>query len=409
MGYKVMVVFSLVGIGLAACGLSPQSPTPMIASMTSTPFSTSEPPTPTVTIVNIPIPTHPALPVVSASSLTHVDFLDPNNGWGVVSNDGGLILRTVDGGKTWLNATPPGLTGIGYSTNLSILDVETVWALIPNADFFTGTLYRTTNGGVTWTSFEVPFGGGSLQFLDASSGRVLADRGAAAGSQSVEMFQSSDGGATWLSVYNNDPTRPDSSNSLPFGGNKNGMTFIDANTGWVTGSRPMGGDVYLFVTHDGGISWEQQTIPLPTAYQAYQFNPQPPLFFSNDGILSLRIYRTNSVDFTFYTSHTGGASWTGDPTNANQVIKPGNFAFADALHGWSWDGGPQIYFTTDGTHSWKELSPNLDLSGQLSQLVFVPGSVGQFIGWALTSEDNNGHAQLYKTIDNGGTWTLLNP
>ena len=56
----------------------------------------------------------------------------------------------------------------------------------------------------------------------------------------MELFQTSDGGATWLSVYNNDPTRPDSSNSLPLSGIKNGMTFLDANTGWVTGTTTSG-------------------------------------------------------------------------------------------------------------------------------------------------------------------------
>jgi photosystem II stability/assembly factor-like uncharacterized protein len=357
----------------------------------------------------MPLPTPPDLPVVSSPVLVHIDLQDANNGWGIATNDGGYLLRTVDGGATWLNDTPPGLTGIGYSTDLSVLDVNTAWVLIPNADFFTGKLYRTTDGGLTWTSFDVPFGGGSIQFLDASTGLALADRGVGLGSNSVEMYQTSDGGANWLSVFNNDPTRPDSSGSLPLSGIKNGMTFLDANTGWVTGTRPVDGEVYLFVTHDGGISWAQQSIPLPAGYESYQYMPQAPVFFGNDGFLPLVIYLSSTTDFIFYTTHDGGTTWTGDPTNANRIVMPCHYAFADKLHGWCWEGGANLYSTTDGAQTWAGMPTGLDLSGRLAQMEFVPGTTGQFTGWALTSVDDAGRSQLYKTTDSGGTWTPLIP
>jgi photosystem II stability/assembly factor-like uncharacterized protein len=401
---KICLIFGVLALAMVACNLAK-----LPAVLTDTPVIITNTPISTATVGSIPLPSTPDLSIASSSALTHIIFLDANNGWGIASNDGGHILRTVDSGTTWLNATPPGLTGIGYSTDLSVLDVNTAWVLVPNADFFTGMLYRTSDGGLTWTSFAVPFGGTNIQFLDASTGRALADRGAGAGSQSVEMFQTSDGGANWLSVFNNDPTRPDSSGSLPLSGIKNGMIFLDANTGWVTGTRPMDGDVYLFVTHDGGISWEQQSILLPAGYETYQYMPQAPVFFGSEGFLPLMVYLSNSPDFTFYITQDGGTSWTGDPTNANKVVSPGLFTFADAIHGWSWDGGINIYFTTDGAQTWGGMSASLDLSGRLSQLEFVPGTAGQFIGWALTSEDNVGHSQLYKTTDNGGTWDLLIP
>jgi hypothetical protein len=40
---------------------------------------------------------------------------------------------------------------------------------------------------------------------------------------------------------------------------------------------------------------------------------------------------------------------------------------------------------------------------------FVPGTAGGFTGWALTIVDDTGHSQLYKTTDNGITWTPLIP
>jgi photosystem II stability/assembly factor-like uncharacterized protein len=409
---KIFVISSVLVIAMAACTptqMTAGSPdTPVIITSSPTPVISTETPTPLAT-TEVPLPTVPNMTVVASPALIHIDFLGANNGWAIASNGSGYILRTVDGGTTWLNATPSGLTGIGYSWNLSVLDVNTVWVLVPNPDFFTGMLYRTTDGGLTWSSFAVPFGGGSLQFVVASTGRVLADRGAGAGSQSVELFQTSDGGATWLSVFNDDPTRPDSSGSLPLSGIKNGMTFMDANTGWVTGTRPVDGEVYLFVTRDGGISWEQQGIPLPAGYDTYMYMPQAPVFFGNDGFLPLTIYLSDTTELTFYTTHDGGTTWTGDPTNANRVIVPGMYSFADALHGWSWNGGTAQFFTSDGGQTWSGMPASLDLSGRLSQIVFVPGSNGQFTGWALTGLDDAGHSQLYKTTDSGGTWNLLFP
>ncbi len=401
-----LLVIFLVGCNL---GKAPATGTPVVATKIPNSPTSTETSRPTMTAGIIPAPTTPGMGLVASPALTDIAFQDANNGWGVASNDSGYIVRTTDGGSTWLNVTPPGLTGIGYSSNLSVLDVNTVWVLVPNIDFFTGRLFRTTDGGNIWSSFDVPFGGGMLQFLDASTGRILADRGAGAGSQSVELFQTSDGGASWMSVFNDDPTRPDSSNSLPLSGIKNGMTFFDANTGWATGTRPVDGEVYLFVTHDGGISWEQQSVPLPAGYESYQYMPQAPVFFGSTGYLPLTVYLTGLTEITFYSTHDGGITWTGDPTNANMVIKPGQYSFADALHAWCWDGGSTLYFTSDGGQTWGGLATSLDLSGSLSQIVFVPANAGQFIGWALTGPDTAGHSQLYKTTDNGGTWTALLP
>lgn len=400
---KTYFASGILLFAILACNLQTgvAMPTPMGAANTPVPSITD---TAVPSVTNAPVP--PALPAVASPTLAHIDFQDINNGWGVAD---GYILRTVDAGTTWLNATPPGIGTVGYSTSFSVLDVNTVWVLAPGADFFTGTLYRTTDGGVTWTSNPVPFGGATLQFLDASTGRALADRGAGAGSQAVELYQTSDDGATWVSVFHNDPTQPDSSNSLPLSGIKSGMTFLDANTGWVTGSRPMDGDVYLFVTHDGGTSWAQQSLPLPAGYETYQYMSQAPVFFGNDGFLPLMIYLSSTIDFTFYTTHDGGATWSGDPTDANRVVMPGRYALADALHAWSWDGGVNLYFTTDGAQTWGGMAASLDLSGRLSELDFVPSTTEWFTGWVLTSVDDSGHSQLYRTTDSGAIWTPLIP
>ena len=405
MRIRIFLIILLPVLVLQAClpGQTPGIPTEALNSVT--PASTQ---TQTVAIPTFTVPP-PDLPTVSSPDLIHIKFLDPNNGWGVSVNGTGQLLRTVDGGASWLNATPPELTGIGYSTVLDVLNNNTVWALVPNQDFFTGKLYRTIDGGLTWTSVDVPFGGASLQFLDSTTGRAMADRGVGLGSNAVEIFQTSDGGATWHSVFNNDPSRSDSTDSLPFSGIKNGMKFLDADTGWVTGTRPMAGDIYLFVTLDGGATWKQQTILLPAGYDSYQYYPQAPIFINKEGFQPLMIYLPETTEQTIFISHDGGITWNGNPLIASRIIPPGQVSFGDARHGWSWDGGLKINLTTDGSQTWTELTSSLDLSGRLAQMEFVPGPADQFTGWALSSVDESGHSQLFRTMDNGTTWTLVVP
>ena len=350
------------------------------------------------------VPATPALPVLASPALVQIDFQDANSGWGIAVNAKGSVLRTVDGGSTWYNATPPGVGRLGVSASLAVLDSNTAWVLAPGTDFFSDTLYRTGDGGVTWSSNTVPFSGAYLQFLDPNTGRALAERDSGAGAEAVELFQTADGGAHWTSVFHDDPGRLGSSDSLPLAGIKNGMSFIDANTGWVTGSVPMDGEVYLYVTRDGGVSWSQQNLPLPAGYEKYQYLTQAPVFFGKEGFLPLTIYRPNEADLTNYTTRDGGLTWSGDPSNPAQVIKPGLPSFADGLHAWCWDGSATMYTSHDGAQTWQDLQPGLDLSGNLSRLEFVPG----YTGWALTRLDETGHSQLYRTTD-GLHWTPLIP
>jgi photosystem II stability/assembly factor-like uncharacterized protein len=399
---RVILITSVLVLALGAC-----NPVQLPANLTGTPVDISNTPVPSEAVTDISLPTPPDLSGVSAPALLHIAFQDENNGWGVSSSRSGVILRSMDGGITWLNASPPGLTAIDTSIVLSVLDIVTAWVLVPSADFFNGTLYHTSDGGLSWTSVAVPFGEASLQFPDARNGRAMAGRGFTAGSEGVELFQTSDGGASWLSVFNNDPNRPDSSGSLPFSGIKNGLTFLDANTGWVTGTRPVGGEVYLYITHDGGFDWTLQNIPLPTGFEAYQYMPQAPVFFGSDGFLPLMVYLPETTSLLFYWTHNGGTTWTGDPLNTSSLIPPCHYSFSSALRGWCWDGGANLYITSDGAQTWSKTSSSLDLSDRIAQLEFVPGSSTQFTGWALTNVDDTGRSQLYQTTDNGSTWTLL--
>jgi photosystem II stability/assembly factor-like uncharacterized protein len=140
----------------------------------------------------------------------------------------------------------------------------------------------------------------------------------------------------------------------------------------------------------------------------YRYLPQTPVFFVKDGLLPLLIYKPEMTEFTVYTSHDGGLSWNGNPSDLRKVIKPGLPAFADSLNGWSWDGGATLNLTSDGDQSWQGLPATPDLSGRLAQMEFLPAPSGHFTGWALTRMDEAGHSQLYRTSD-GSAWTPIIP
>ena len=337
----------------------------------------------------------PALPAAASPSIQSLTMLDLNNGWALTDTG---VVRTSDGGSSWYNATPPDFSGAPASP--FFLDASTGWLAVSGSDPTTGTLYHTSDGGVTWSSTTVPFGGGSLHFIDGMHGWDLVGLNAGMSHEAVAIFRTSDGGATWSRVFVNDPSVAGSTDSLPLVGDKSGITVLEGQHAWVTGSQPSSDFIYVYTSQDGGTSWAHQNLSIPAAYSGAMTGANLPVFFgNNEAVLAVLLF-ANANGSEFYISHDGGQSWS-----ATTPVDQGGFlSVASASDFFVWDGSAPLNVSHDGGASWSKVTPNINIKDNMVSMQFINASTG----WALTS-DASSHRMLYKSMDGGATWTVLIP
>lgn len=208
----------------------------------------------------------------TADPLHNGYFLDADHGW-IISYGTGLVLRTENGGDTWVIAAR--LDSIFYEC-IYFVNKERGWICGEK-----GSLLQTEDGGLTWKSIKLApethafygiyipeQGRGFLVGIDVSSRKAVlyessdsgetwsersgeipaacfepiqfldASRGFMAGGQYV--LQTTDGGTIWIAY------------ELDGGTVIRGLHFVDSERGWAVGH---GGDV--FHTEDGGHSWQK--------------------------------------------------------------------------------------------------------------------------------------------------------
>lgn len=398
---KLLVLWLGLLLVVSACTTPAASPA-ATANQPALPPPTQQPPTdiPPTPIPDTPAPAAINAPLVESPSLVNIHFLNELDGWAVTETQ---ILRTNDGGITWYNVTPPNVTQAGYSVNTFVLDNEHVWAQVPDMANYpnAGTLYHTSDAGLSWTFVTTPFSGANMTFLDDKNGWAFVDLGAGAGSEGVAVFQTTDGGATWNQTYTNDLNSSNAQDSLPLGGIKSGLTPLNMQTAWVSGVVYSDGTVYLYRTDDGGANWSQVTsLSLPLAGQTTQVSFDPVKFVtSQDAFVTVHIPSDQS-QMAVYTSNDAGNTWSFTPT---LIPSGGSADFLSATEAVIYNGD-QFYVTHDAAHTWSIIPPDTAFGDAFAMMDFINTSTG----WVITS-DSNDHRSLYRTNDGGVTWSSVIP
>ena len=194
--------------------------------------------------------------------------IDPNwQGWvfgmrfrdalnGVVAQTDGRIYRTIDGGSTW---TPSTTATSNNLRGISMPDTATGWAV----GFF-GTAQKSTDGGATWNTINTGYPGDSyygVHFTDADHGVICG--GFYAGSWQGVIMRTTNGGSSWSRIHTGGPVL-------------NGITINDGSIFAVGTEEVIIMDALNtnISTMDHGASW---TVRPSVAHQQVVVEPSRPM------------------------------------------------------------------------------------------------------------------------------------
>jgi photosystem II stability/assembly factor-like uncharacterized protein len=238
-------------------------------------------------------------------------------------------------------------------------------------------MWRTTNGGASWTS-NVAAGSNGMEdvcFIDANEGWAVGAVGL--------IFHTTNGGQTWLSqdwsgLHIDGVTPP----------TLYGVRFLDSQNGWVCGSKST-----LLRTTDGGVTWEDVIPPIQSTYRKIARLDQDNGWIVGSGGVII-------------TTLDGGMSWI---TLNSGTAK--NLSHVDVVPG---TGGPSVWVvgdqgtllhSTDGT-SWAtiDVGERVNLNG----VDFRPdGRTGWIVGNAVALPTGGNMAVVLRTTDGGTTWERI--
>ena len=258
----------------------------------------------------------------SLNGLNDIAFPDATHGWAV--GDGGTIIHTADGGKTWA-AQDSGVS----------LALDQVTFADSSRGFIVGvdTILATTDGGASWVQQSVADGLPwctwivAVASVDGERAWAVDDRGG--------VESTSDGGNLW------ERTRVATHGDSPCD-----VAFVDNSHGWIAAVSA------VLRTSDGGLTWERQATP--RAVFAIAFADEVHGWSVGDVILRTR---------------DGGSSWQDVTPHryVNDSVVLEDVAAQDAQRVWvvgskATGGGNSkgiVLYSSDGGRRWVDATPEV--------------------------------------------------
>lgn len=295
----------------------------------------------------------------TTENLWKVRFADANTGWiaGHV-----FIYRTTNGGTSWTSHDSS--KGAVYA--MEAIDNQTVLYSQKNKG-----IRRTTDGGTTWTTVDTnKHYYDDMTFVNSFLGYVC---GGAAPAQTVPIVRkTTDGGATWFTAAQSFP-------KAKF--ELTGISFANDTVGWTVTY-----DGFVYKTVNGGMDWVLQDSLGYNSYRDISF------FGLNYGWVIGGISGTQKMAYTT----NGGVNWN---HVSQKGSSPREVEIVDQTHTWyggSVNAAPYIGMLDSIGGTWKKQDIPAGSTG-VESIDFVNTSVGYAAGAG---------GNVYKTT-NGGVLSVL--
>ncbi len=283
-----------------------------------------------------------------------------------INNDGSIndsFTRSTDGGQTWTSGTFNAGTGL---SQIFAIDANTCWAV-----FNTGSdqgLYKTEDGGATWTKKGDAYGSGSfanvIHFFNDNDGFAQGD---AVGGY-YELYTTTDGGESWTRVPEADIPAP-TSGEFGITGNYSAV----GNSIWFGTNQGR-----VFYSSDKGYTWEATLTPFGAT------NVVQPLFKDENVGIAFRSYLDMGIEPELNVSTDGGATWNSVLVNGDMYARW--FDYIPGTTG-TWVGSSSeptfegISYTLDNGANWMDLTTGVPVQ--------APEFVDNETGWAGTWSDGS--------------------
>lgn len=305
-----------------------------------------------------------------------------------------LTLCVISAKESFSQWTIAGtVSNVGTSPSISVVDQNTAWI----TGTVTPSIYRTTNGGTTWTT--IPTTGISFEgyciWAKSATECYVGDGGASGGAGgNAKLYKTTDAGTTWTVV----------SSTGGSAGFFNGVVFSRStpNFGVAESDPPNGvGQPYFFsITNDGGVTWNTLT-PNPPGV-AGQASAQNALFVVNNQFYGIGL--GNTAPARAIITRNGGTSWSTVTLGSLVGGFVSGLAFKDANVGISAASAslPNISRTTDGGVTWTTFSIGAGSPAGYCSMKFIEGTNTCYLAGAT------GAAGAVSKSTNGGlNWTTM--